>query len=84
MHEFLCEARCLSFSNSYNEKGVWEMVEMLFVHRNHEDGLDHECQFYVVAYWRNVVSFRAGEFYSKSNFNSNRFLGQFVFPTPIT
>lgn len=79
MHEFVCEARFHSFSNSYNEKGVWEMVEMLFVHRNHEDGLDHECQ-----YWRNVVSFRAGEFYSKSNFNSNRFLGQLVFPVPIT
>ena len=44
MHEFLCEGRFL-----LNEKSVWEMVEMLFVRRNHEDGLDHECQFYVVA-----------------------------------
>ena len=49
MHEFLCEGRFISFSNSYNEKSVWEMMEMLFVRRNHEDGLDHECQFYVVA-----------------------------------
>lgn len=46
MHEFLCEAMFLSFSNSNNEKSV---LEMLFVHRNHEDGLDHECQFYEVA-----------------------------------